>query len=681
MVSNSFSHHRAQEFGTPADDSTLRSDNPRSPTPPLSPSQARLGQSAPLMADHRPFDEPKNTATGLVQDATSSTPSLDNDGSPSGEKPHREGPTFMQVLKAWYPELLWVAFDIALLVALIIILAEFNDKPMPKWKLGLTLNTVVAILSTVSRAMTIIPLVEAMSQLKWNWFASKQRQLRDVYLFDQASRGPWGAMVLIFKTRGRLITFAWVAAVILVSGLATSFLTQSAVTYDQDRFVPVDNAEQASVLVAPTWPVFSKSSNVTYEHDPSFGFGITRSAIRAAFLSEGETWEPPQPRCPEVKCEWPPTSSLAVCASIQNVTEHLTFDTRDNKVNDSYTETITNATLPDGRAYLSKVLESGVKAIGGNMSASEYKFPIEEFNDHPVADRWDTLATWDNQDILSTALSHFYVVYSNNNQNKDPKYRFRAAELVYHLCVKTYDVGFNNSEPTTKTVSTAVKVDEMLHPGPKFDQEESSLTMLSEEGNGPFNVSVGWTFEIMRNYFKHAFTGHWVWNINETEIMPTAPELIFRNMFFRFNESTPDHEFDLRAIANLQGVTDTIGDAMTAYMREVDPNRAKSGIAYRQQTMTKVRWEWLSLLIIQIGLTLVFVVAVMIQTARLGMDVVKSSNTAELFAFQGMHENGAGSNLALETDGLKYRGIKTELSPTLSGQLVQGEHGWKLKIS
>lgn len=116
-------------------------------------------------------------------------------------------------------------------------------------------------------------------------------------------------------------------------------------------------------------------------------------------------------------------------------------------------------------------------------------------------------------------------------------------------------------------------------------------------------------------------------------------------------------------------------------MREVDPNRAKSGVAYRQQTMVKVRWEWLSLLIIQIGLTLLFVVAVMIQTARLGMDVVKSSNTAELFAFQGMHENGAGSNLAQETDGLKYRGIKTELSPTLSGQLVQGEHGWKLKIS
>jgi hypothetical protein len=88
--------------------------------------------------------------------------------------------------------------------------------------------------------------------------------------------------------------------------------------------------------------------------------------------------------------------------------------------------------------------------------------------------------------------------------------------------------------------------------------------MLSEEGNGPFNVSVGWTFEIMRNYFKHAFTGSWVWNINETEIMPTAPELIFRNMFFRFNESTTDDEFDLRAIGNLQSLTDTIGDAMTA---------------------------------------------------------------------------------------------------------------------
>lgn len=203
MVPNSFTNQRAPEFTTPADDSTLQPENPRSRTPPLSPSQAALGQSAPLMADHRPISESKNVASGLVQDVSSSTQSLEDDVSPSGEKPRRDGPTFLQILKAWYPELLWVAFDIALLIALVITLAEFNDKPMPKWKLGLTLNTVVAILSTVSRAMTIIPLVEAMSQLKWNWFASKQRQLRDVYLFDQASRGPWGAMVLIFKTRGR----------------------------------------------------------------------------------------------------------------------------------------------------------------------------------------------------------------------------------------------------------------------------------------------------------------------------------------------------------------------------------------------------------------------------------------------------------------------------------------------
>lgn len=63
------------------------------------------------------------------------------------------------------------------------------------------------------------------------------------------------------------------------------------------------------------------------------------------------------------------------------------------------------------------------------------------------------------------------------------------------------------------------------------------------------------------------------------------------------------------------------------------------------------------------------------------MDVVKSSNTAELFAFHGASNDKAGSALAAESDGLKDSGINTVLSPTLAGKLVKGERGWKLKLS
>lgn len=106
-------------------------------------------------------------------------------------------------LKCWIPEIIWSVLTIGLLAAIIAVLSHFNGKPMPQFSLDLTLNTLLAFLTTICRTMTIIPLAEAISQLKWNWFASHPRPLHDMYHFDQASRGPWGSFLLLIKARGR----------------------------------------------------------------------------------------------------------------------------------------------------------------------------------------------------------------------------------------------------------------------------------------------------------------------------------------------------------------------------------------------------------------------------------------------------------------------------------------------
>lgn len=115
----------------------------------------------------------------------------------------REPPRASFVLKAWLPEILWCGLSIGFLVALVVVLSHFDDHPMPQWPLGLTVNTLVAFLATSCRAMVVVPLSEGLAQLKWNWFASRRRSLRDIYFFDQASRGPWGDLCLIPRTLGR----------------------------------------------------------------------------------------------------------------------------------------------------------------------------------------------------------------------------------------------------------------------------------------------------------------------------------------------------------------------------------------------------------------------------------------------------------------------------------------------
>ena len=108
-----------------------------------------------------------------------------------------------ELIKAWAPEFGWIFLAVAIFVALVVTLQQYDNKGLPDWPMGLTLNTLVAFLATMCRSVIIIPIAEGLSQLKWNWFASKKRPVKDLYIFDQASRGPWGSVRLIFRMKGR----------------------------------------------------------------------------------------------------------------------------------------------------------------------------------------------------------------------------------------------------------------------------------------------------------------------------------------------------------------------------------------------------------------------------------------------------------------------------------------------
>ncbi|KAH9232766.1 hypothetical protein K456DRAFT_37974 [Colletotrichum gloeosporioides 23] len=115
--------------------------------------------------------------------------------------------------------------------------------PLPDWPSGITVNTAVAFISTVARTAFTVPVAEGLSQCKWNWFKKKPRHLRDFDLFDSASRGPWGSMSLLIRTKGWGVGI--LSAISLVSVVATSTLTQSAISYPE-RNITGTSKEQAT---------------------------------------------------------------------------------------------------------------------------------------------------------------------------------------------------------------------------------------------------------------------------------------------------------------------------------------------------------------------------------------------------------------------------------------------------
>lgn len=92
-------------------------------------------------------------------------------------------------------------------LAIVVVASTRHGKPPPIFPLGVTLNAVVAIFSTLMKTTMLYCASDAISQSKWLWLRRRARSLADVEVYDQASRGPWGALTILRNLRWRYAGF------------------------------------------------------------------------------------------------------------------------------------------------------------------------------------------------------------------------------------------------------------------------------------------------------------------------------------------------------------------------------------------------------------------------------------------------------------------------------------------
>lgn len=136
-----------------------------------------------------------------------------------------------RVIRPWGWEILSVILANGLNVAIAVLLAVYNGQSVPDWGDHLNINAVLALLSTILRAMLVVVVAQIICQKKWDWFGtSQERPLRDLDRFDSGSRGSLGALLLmptvIFKD---VVTFI-AAFVLLASFLVGPFVQQASRT-------------------------------------------------------------------------------------------------------------------------------------------------------------------------------------------------------------------------------------------------------------------------------------------------------------------------------------------------------------------------------------------------------------------------------------------------------------------
>ncbi|KAK5997431.1 hypothetical protein PT974_02787 [Cladobotryum mycophilum] len=565
---------------------------------------------------------------------------------------HRD-PSVSRSLKAWMPEIWCCILAIVLLVVLAITLSLFDGQCLPDWPLGFTVNTAVALLSTVCRTAVVIPIAEGISQLKWNWFVTGQRPVRDIHVFDQASRGPWGSLMLLTKVRGRFTFLSIVASIILVGSLVTPPLTQSTISYSTRLVATLD--ENVVTKAAIKYPDGIRY-NSGQDTQQAIADGMLRAARQAVFHALDEPWPPPEPRCPTAQCRWKLFSSLAVCVSMGNITKSLDHSYFSDE-----------GRLRDWSGSVSKYIDLNVTS------------PMPEFATFPEPRK--SLLQWDNPHLLTATIAQFFFVYKlPSNVPISPSLRPQAIELLLHYCVNTYNISVEKSLSKAELIYSNVGID-------SIDKKGEVIPMVDHEGQRGFNVSGTWAYTALETGLQDTFTGVWYSNASTGTIGLSMYQLgmtLFNGVSTYMDGSSPKTMGDAQQIIwnNLKNFSGTIADAMTAYMRTNQATGDVIGESLSLETFITVRWGWLSFLAIQVSLANIFLIAVMVQTRRLDFQVIKSSNIAELFAIrrrlEGEMDAAASATVDCKTE---LMGIKREVNEHLLGRLSREEGDvWNLEI-
>lgn len=102
----------------------------------------------------------------------------------------------------WMKELGALLLSFSSLLCIVLILRIHEGRPLPDWPLSITINSLVSIFSTIMGMTLVVPLAEGISQAKWHWF-QHYHPLSDMGVYDRGSRGPWGALEMLWVFRLR----------------------------------------------------------------------------------------------------------------------------------------------------------------------------------------------------------------------------------------------------------------------------------------------------------------------------------------------------------------------------------------------------------------------------------------------------------------------------------------------
>ncbi|KAL4879287.1 hypothetical protein BJY04DRAFT_220407 [Aspergillus karnatakaensis] len=336
-------------------------------------------------------------------------------------------------LDTWLWEVIAIVSSLPFFIAILTLLFVCDQKQSPKLPSGITLNTIVSILSTASKSSLIFAMSSAIGQLKWISFRKERAPLYDLQLADDAGRGPLGSFLILLRYKGRAVVC--VGAAVIVLGLAFEPFMQQIISYPIRQTPSADL--HASVKRAQ-YPLFYNAA-----------FDIIDAAMAGVWSENFET----SPICPSGNCTFAPYRSTGWCSKCEDATSQARLvgcSTDDNAT--LFTRSECRVVLPHGNSSLTtndlKSVQDrarlGIMSVPGSlMWAVSNPFAPEDTINTTIAGVKSPSTVFAHAELVIPTFSNgtYYATA------KELKIR-RVTQCVLTPCSRQYTVSVTQGVPT-----------------------------------------------------------------------------------------------------------------------------------------------------------------------------------------------------------------------------------------
>lgn len=499
----------------------------------------------------------------------------------------------------WTFEFVGLFFGAAAIAGIAGVLAYFDGRAIPDWPLNITLSALIALLATIANANLAAPIQSSLSQLKWIRFKTARAPLADMETYDEASRGTWGAIKLLVTLRGGF--FGSFGAVLSIVALAIGPFSQQIASY---RSHVTTSIEGASVPRALNY------TGALHGRSSSNGFVPIlpmKSAVYNGLFAENGNPDGALPvTCSTGNCTFDPFETLAMCYSCTDMTSLMTRYCETGTPADGNTSAC-GWQLPGGRAYLNK--SSDVFSMTPYFPSAYGDMPYTTImqlifmgtESQAVA---NVLNPWALQCSLSACIQTMNTTVTNGQLTENVLGNFTNGTVV--------DInGANKSAPVSLTspstnetfiISMEAKLamvswfSTIFQTGSASRSVEATTQTISD-GNVIVNLTVG--VSSGETFFDTDVVTAFYWNYYE---YPGGIQLLMRDLAI----------------------------SMTVAMRSFMGVAPHAGLAHSWESFVYVRWAFITLPIVVVVLTALFLGLTVWRTQRTGTRLWKSSALAVL---------------------------------------------------